>query len=126
VANTRWIDQSQPQTLYMATLLLYINAGFWLLDVLLGAGYLGPVEGVLAIAAIFAGLGIANEKKAGYRGGVGVAGLNVLGLLNLFRSAPSSISIVINLVFAAVLLALLLHPMSRNYQRIWFKKLKIR
>jgi hypothetical protein len=30
---------------------------------------------------------------------------------------------VINLVFAAVLVALLLHPMSRSYQRIWFKKL---
>jgi hypothetical protein len=119
MANTRWIDQSQPQTLYMATILLYINAAFWLLDVLLGAGFLG----LFAIAAIFAGLGIANEKKAGYRGGVVVAGLDVLWLLDLFRSAPSSISIVINLVFAAVLLALLLHPMSRSYQHIWFKKL---
>ena len=59
-------------------------------------------------------------------GGVVVAGLDVLWLLDLFRSAPSSISIVINLVFAAVLLALLLHPMSRSYQRIWFKKLSRR
>jgi hypothetical protein len=108
----------------MATILLYINAAFWLLDVLLGAGFLGPFEGVLAIAAIFAGLGTANEKKAAYRGGVVVAGLNVVALLDLFRSAPSSISIVINLIFGAVLLALLLHPMSRSYQRIWFKKLR--
>ena len=83
MANTRWIDQSQPQTLYMATILLYINAGFWLLDVLLGAGFLGLFADV---AAIFAGLGIANEKKAGYWGGMVVAGLDVLWLLDLFRS----------------------------------------
>jgi apolipoprotein N-acyltransferase len=106
----------------MATILLYINAAFWLLDLVLGAGLLG----LFAIAAILAGLGIANEKKAGYWGGVVVAGLDVLWLLDLFRSAPSSISIVINLIFAAVLLALLLHPMSRSYERIWFKKLKTR
>ncbi|MGO9657129.1 MAG: hypothetical protein ACLQVK_00220 [Acidimicrobiales bacterium] len=122
MGNTRWIDQSQPQTLYMATILLYVNAAFWLLDALLGFGFLGLV----AIAAIFAGLGIANEKKAGYWGGVVVAGLNLLVLLDWFRSSPSSISIVINLIFAAVLLALLLHPMSRSYQRIWFKKLSRR
>jgi phage terminase large subunit-like protein len=122
MANTRWYDQHQPQTLYMANILLYINAAFWLLDLLLGA----PLLGVFAVAAIFAGLGIANEKRAGYWGGIVVAGLDVLWLLDLFFAAPSSISIIINLVFAGVLLALLLHPMSRSYQKIWFRKLKVR
>ena len=28
---------------------------------------------------------------------------------------------IINLMFAVALVALLLHPMSRDYERIWFK-----
>lgn len=121
VANTRWLDRSQPQTLYFANVLLYFNAAWWLLYLLLGV----PFFGILALAAVFAGLGIANEKKIGYWGAVAVAVINLLMLLDLFF-AGQSIGIVINLVFAAALLALLLHPMSRSYQRIWFKKLSRR
>ena len=42
-------------------------------------------------------------------------------LVALFLGVPS-ISVIINLLFAAALLALLLHPMSRSYERIWFKE----
>jgi hypothetical protein len=123
VANTQWLDRSQPQPLYMANLLLYINAVFWLLYLFEGAGFFG----VLALGAIFAGLGIANEKKAGYWGGVVVAGLNLLALLAiLFVGGVASIFAVINVLFAAALLALLLHPISRSYQKVWFKKLNRR
>jgi hypothetical protein len=123
VANTQWLDRSQPQTLYFANMLLYFNAVWWLLYLLLGA----PLFGVLAVAAVFAGLGIANEKKAGYWGALAVAALNLLIIIALFLDVKGqSISVVINLIFAAALLALLLHPMSRSYQRIWFKKLKLR
>jgi hypothetical protein len=123
VANTQWLDRSQPQPLYMANLLLYINAAFWLLYLFEGAGFFG----VLALGAIFAGLGIANEKKAGYWGGVVVAGLNLLALLAiLFVGGAASIFAVINVLFAAALLALLLHPISRSYQKVWFKKLNRR
>jgi hypothetical protein len=116
----KWLDRTHPQTLYMANLLLYINAAFWLLDMLLGEYF----AGALAVAAIFAGLGLANEKKAGYYGAVGVAGLNLLFLLTLFwYGGFASVSLVINVIFAIALMALLLHPMTRNYERIWFKRL---
>ena len=123
MANTQWLDRSQPQPLYMANMLLYINAVFWLLALFEGAGLFG----ILALGAIFAGLGIANEKKAGYWGGVAVATLNFLFLVLILVGAGSAnIFLFINILFAAALLALLLHPLSRSYQRIWFKKLNRR
>jgi len=121
VPNTQWLDRSQPQTLLMANILLYVNAAIWLLWVLaFGLSGFTGLFAVLAIGAIFAGLGIANEKKPGYLGAVAVALLNVV---LLFKVGASSVSLFINLVFAVALLVLLLHPMSRNYQRIWFKKI---
>lgn len=123
----KWLDRSQPQTLYSGTILLYINAGFWLLQMLVLASVLGFTDallGVMGVLAIFAGLGIANEKKAGYRLGIVVAGLNLAYLLWLaLHGGYSSISLVINLIFAMALMGLLVHPMSRSYQRIWFKSL---
>ena len=57
--------------------------------------------GVLALPPIFAGLGIANEKKAGYWGGVVVAALNLLVLLASCSSAGPPVIVIINLLFAA-------------------------
>jgi hypothetical protein len=123
VGNTRWLDKSQPQTLYFGNVLLYFNAAWWLLDTLFAAGFFA----LLAIWALFAGLGIANEKRLGYWGGVVLAVLNILMLLDLFFvGGGSSFGLLLNLVFGAALLALLLHPMSRSYEKIWFKKLNRR
>ena len=123
VANTQWLDRSQPQPLYMANMLLYVNAVFWLLSLFTGGGLFV----ILALGAVFAGLGIANEKKAGYWGAVVVAVLNFLALvLVLLVGGLGNIFLFINILFAAALLALLLHPLSRSYQRIWFKKLNRR
>jgi hypothetical protein len=119
VANTQWLDKSQPQTLYLANMLLYINAVWWVLYLFLGNAFFG----ILAVGAIFAGLGLANEKKAGYWGAIVVAVLNLFVLVQWFFASPASIGIVISLMFAIVLLALLLHPMTRSYERIWFKRL---
>ena len=119
MANTQWLDRSQPQTLYLANVLLYVDAVFWVL-------YLSWLA-LLAVPALFAGLGIANEKKLGYWGGVAVAALNVLVLAKWFVQANGqSIFLVMNLVFGVALLALLLHPMSRSYERIWFKSISRR
>ena len=119
VANTQWLDRSQPQTLYLANILLYVNAVLWVL-------YLS-VLALLAIPALLAGLGIANEKKAGYRGGVAVAGLNVLVLAYWFLQVNGqSVFLVLNLIFGVALLVLLLHPMSRSYERIWFRSISRR
>lgn len=121
--GNKWLDKSHPQTLYLATVLLYINAAFWLIELLLG----DYIAGALAVGAIFAGIGLANEKKAGYWGAIAVAALNLFFLLTLFWFGGfASISLVINVLFAIALMALLVHPMTRNYERIWFKSLNRR
>ena len=75
----------------------------------------------MAIAHGAGGFGIANEKQWGYARGRrrrGVPGGHAPGRLR--RSVLTSTAI-INLMFDGALVALLLHPMSRDYQRIWFK-----
>lgn len=113
----RWINQSQPQTLYIAVFLLYVNAAFALFDML--AYGLHPYWIALAGGGVAAGYGIANERKWGYYLGIVVAfvpfvlrfveGVSILG------GNPLS------LLFEIALVALLLHPQSREHQRIWFK-----
>jgi hypothetical protein len=121
VANTKWLDRSQPQTLYFANVLLYFDAGWWLLYLLVGSL---SVFTLLAVPAVLAGVGIANEKKLGYWGALVVAALNVLILVSVFFAVHGqNIGVILSLVFGAALMALLLHPMSRSYERIWFKKL---
>jgi hypothetical protein len=107
----RWIDKSQPQTLMIATLIMYVNA---VLALLTGAFLVFPIGTVLILSPV-AGLGIANEKKWGYWLGVAFAVLDVVFVL-LYFSAGS----LINLIFYVALVALLLHPQSRAYRRIWF------
>ena len=114
----RWTNPSQPQTLYMATFLLYINAVF---DLVLS---FGPITIVLAAIQVAAGFGIANEKRWGYILAVIVAGLAVL----LFVIWPLvidfgvllNLSYLLNALFPVALFCLLVHPMSREYQKIWF------
>lgn len=120
--NNKWIDRNHPQTLYLAALLLYINAAFWLLQMLV---YHFWILGALAVAAVFGGIGLANEKKEGFWLAVAVAALNLFVIIYYFGGA-ASISFVINVLFAIALIALLLHPMTRNYRRIWFKSLSHR
>ena len=118
----RWTNPSQPQTLQIAVFLLYANA---VLGLIFGNPwfYLGLLPGFAALVAFGAGgLGIANEKKWGYGLGIAVALLPLVALLlfdgalgNALRHNP------IGLMFDIALVALLVHPQSRGYQRIWFK-----
>lgn len=117
----RWTNPTQPQTLQMAVFLLYISA---VLGVLFGAVF-SALGLVLVLGRAAAGFGIANEKRWGYWLGVAVATFGllpfVLAIMNDGVSALLSIGFLINLIFPAALFALLLHPMSRDYQRIWFR-----
>jgi len=119
----RWTNPTQPQTLQIAVFLLYIEAVF---GVLFGQVFLWFPIGLLLVAGQAAsGFGIANERKWGYWLAVTIASLGLLpivftivgdgvtGILNL--------SFIINMLFPVALFALLLHPMSRDYQRIWFR-----
>lgn len=121
MSERRFLDPHQPQTLQIAVILLYIDAFFLLLRLLGdGAGtLLGPV---MFVAMAAGGFGIANEKKWGYALGVFGAALNLVYPFLLGVSLSSYLRYdPIGLLFAVALVALLLHPMSRDYQRIWFK-----
>lgn len=117
MAETRkWFDSSQPQTLQGAVMLCYITAGFALLWILLGTY---PVLEIVPLALGAAGYGIANEKRWAYGLGIVLAGLNVLADMAIL--VLGAFGVVITLLFAVVLFAMLVHPQSREYQRIWFK-----
>jgi Kef-type K+ transport system membrane component KefB len=118
----RWTNPSQPQTLQIAVFLLYFDAVF---AVIYGAVFNG-LGLLLTVGYVAGGFGIANERRWGYTVGVTVAALGLLPwALLLFRDMSEFFELAfslgaINLMFAIALLALLLHPQSREYQRIWF------
>jgi hypothetical protein len=111
----RWFDPSQPQTLQGAVMLSYVTAAFSVLWILFGAYPL-----VISLGLGVAGYGIANERRWGYWLGIVLAGLSALVYL-LVVFAGGFGGVIINLLFMGVLLALLLHPQSREYQKVWFK-----
>jgi len=111
-----FFDGSQPQTLQGAVMLSYLNVAFALLFLLVG-GIFGLLLLVTAAEGVGA-YGIANERRWGYRLAVGAA-LVILALSIWVFVLGHGIGI-LNLLFAVVLAALLLHPQSREYQRIWF------
>jgi hypothetical protein len=115
MSANRWLDRTQPQTLYMAVILLYINAAFSAL----AGGLFSPLGLLIAAGGVGAGYGIANQKKWGYALGVAMAVLPFV-LQLVFLGNPFAVGL-ISLMFEIALLALLLHPQSREYQRIWFK-----
>jgi len=117
----QWINQRQPQMLQSATILLYIRAAFGLLS--LGGGG-GGLLFLLTLAGAPAGFGIANDKKWGYYLAIGVAivplALSLGVVFGVFGKADFTNSI-ISLLFDVLLVGLLLHPMSKDYARLWFK-----
>lgn len=116
----RFFNPAQPQTLQIAVFLLYINAAFLLLEMLLNPGGTEWLFGLLLLAAgIAAGYNIANERKFGYALGIVMAFLPFV--FRFFITGNPLGANVISLVFEIALVALLLHPQSRDYQRIWFK-----
>lgn len=114
----RWTNPHQPQTMQIAVFLLYANAVFTLFSLLRYNVF--PLLFLLAVAgSVAAGFGIANEQRWGYVLGVAMSlfpfGLRVYYDIGIFSTG------LINLMFEVALVALLLHPQSRDYQRVWFK-----
>lgn len=134
------MNQSQPQTLVVGVFLLYATAFFNLLFGLHDAPYadayihithsisttntlLNLTRVVVVAGAVAAGYGIANERKWGYQLGVVMAALPLVVLLYVcvvYQISPFDFPI-ISTLFNVALFALLVHPQSREYQRIWFK-----
>jgi hypothetical protein len=118
VNDTRWINPHQPQTLVSAVILCYIQAVLTLLSF----GYLGPLGLLVLIGLGAGGFGIANEKKWGYAIAVAAAVFQIaVFVLYGGLGALGNVQVLIGFAFDVLLVVLLLHPMSREYQRIWFK-----
>ena len=131
----RWTNQSLPDLMQIAVFLLYFRGAITLLfglDLQMEAVFPAPgtTRIVLSLALAAAAVGIANERKWGYFAGVVVAAVPLvarllLGLGISFRFDVPSVSPldydVIGLLFEVALFALLVHPRSREHQRIWFK-----
>lgn len=138
--NRRWFNPSLPQMLQIATFLLYFGAFFALLDVFdaLGGAPLLPLLVILASVPlhVLGGLGISEERKRGYQMAVAAAFVPFAYRLSLILTAifdgiapgmGNSLKYIItgnsllSFAFEAALVALLLHPQSKEHQRIWFR-----
>lgn len=112
MALTRWTNPTLPQTLQIGMILLYIDAVF---GVIFGRVFAFPIGTALVVGAGAAGLGIANEKRWGWVLGVVVSAVSLGFYLLAFSAA-----LILTLVFAVAQLLLLVHPQSREHQKIWF------
>ncbi|MCY3807235.1 MAG: hypothetical protein OXG55_14620 [bacterium] len=121
MSRFRWTNPSLPQTLQIAVLLLYITAFFGILRGLISIGHpLGVFLFLTGLIAFAGAAGLVRERRHGYW----LAGLyalmdvvgEVLGMLDEFSGWD-----LIGLLLAIALAGLLLHPMSRQHYRTWFR-----
>lgn len=143
----KWLNRSQPQTLYSAVLLSYFSAALLLLfgygidaelahDVVTGIGALFvsdrsvedfsdtfvpvAVTVLLVGAYVAGGAGTANERRWGHWLCSAAAIYAALATLWWGVDRGFGLNIILRLLFDALLLVLLFHPMSRSYRRVWF------
>lgn len=132
---TRWTNPTLPPLLQYAVFLCYLEAGFLLLfpndrrswEVIiagtLGASFRFLVVG-LVVGHVAAGLGLANERRWGWQVAVATTGA-AIGLL-LWAVVDSGFRLLgdpdwlFTMLFPAARFALVVHPQSREHQRIWF------
>ncbi len=139
----RWFDRMQPQTLQIATWLLYLNGLFLLVDLVDRSDYLGYFRDrygfgfLIGLAAVAAHAGggwlMANDRKLGWKIAV-VASflpfvLRFVAYTDIESRSPLSFGLyrkltggsTLNAIFEIALCALLLHPHSRQHQKIWYR-----
>jgi hypothetical protein len=120
VNDIRWVNTHQPQTLVNATILCYVQAAVGLIFTVLAESRFVII--FILVGLVAGGFGVANEKKWGYTLAVAASVVQLAALLAMFGMATfTDINLLVTFGFDAALVALLLHPMSRDYQRIWFK-----
>jgi hypothetical protein len=115
----RWTNPSHPDTLRLAVNLLYLYAVLTL--------FFQPWAPLVlaAFAGAVGAYGIANSMRWGYQLAVGAMTLVValLVLEPLFSFGPDlvyNLNFLITAVVPVALFCLLVHPQSREHQRIWF------
>ena len=134
----KWFDRMQPQTLQIAMWLLYLNGFFALIGYMDKSdwagiardnkGLLGSLVGLFVVVAfIGGGFLMANDRKVGYKLAL-VAAFSPFALRIWILWSYSGFSALdkitgndtIGFIFEAALCALLLHPQSREHQRVWY------
>lgn len=132
----RWVDPSQPDLLQIATFIGYFRGVFTLLFGLDAQFFVFPAENVLRIvlAVLLAGGAylLSQRKRLGWQLLVAGAvlplaarllvafGLRLDGGVDFGGISPLEYD-VIGLIFEVALLALLLHPRSRQYEKVWLE-----
>lgn len=115
MSNFRFINRTLPQTLLVASYLIYITVIF---DILFGR-VREPIFLAVSLGLFVGVLGFVNERKFGYIVAVASAGINML--VEAVIVVAVSPAYILSLIFAIALFALLVHPQSREHQRIWFR-----
>ena len=134
----KWFDRLQPQTMQIATWLLYLNGFFalnsfmdqrdWIGYARVDKGALGSLVGIIVLASfIGGGFLMANDRKIGYKLAL-VAAFSPFVLRIWILWSYSGFTALdkitgkdtIGFIFEAALCALLLHPQSREHQRVWY------
>jgi hypothetical protein len=116
------LDRTQPQTLYIGSLLLYLDAVIALFNLLFGG--LSLLTLLIGIVLPVAGAyGVANARKVGYYVALLATGIPVL--LVLYYLATFGLGILgglglISVILTIVPFVLFVHPMSRSYVKSWF------
>lgn len=142
----KWLNRSQPQTLYSAVLLSYFSAVFLLfgsrvewqvaLDVfetivalaasertaqnLADAIVPAAVTLLLGGAFVAGGLGTSSERRWGHWLLSSAAVYSTFATLWWGARTSFALGVFMRLMFDALLLVLLFHPMSRSHRRVWF------
>ena len=111
----KWINTSLPQTLLIATYLMYLEAVF---SILFGR-ITSLVFLIIAAGFIVGALGVSNERRWGYYVAVATSVLNVA--ITVWVLLVSGFGFIFALAIAIAILALLLNRQSSSYQRIWFR-----
>jgi hypothetical protein len=135
--SRKWIDRMHPQTLAIATWLLYFDAVFALLGfidrnnefgILRAMGGLHTLFALAAIALFpLGGFLMANGKLLGWYVAVAASFSPFASRLLIALEYDVSLRSVLtggrtlNFLFEAALIALLLHGMTRSYVRTWLR-----
>jgi hypothetical protein len=133
----KWFDRMQPQTVSIATILLYINGAFAFLRFLDRTdieGYMRVYGGIHAVITIgfilcfpLGGFLMANGKLFGWYVSI-LAAFSPFILRIIFKVTIADLMAwrdviiggsYVNLMFEIALCALLLHRMSQEYARRW-------
>ena len=142
IDKRKWFDRMHPQTLGIATWLLYIDGVFSTLGFLdksneFGAlRIIGPMSGLVGLLSCLflfgSGFLMANGKLLGWYLGIAASLSHLLArfIISAYQedygftySLADRITggDLISFMFEAALVVLLLHPMSRSYARTWFR-----